>query len=172
LTDEQKNASVREVQNNENNILLNSQTVFPVKSYRINSTFHNIIDLKAFYQHCQKNIIEIVKHCMIEYRAIKFNLRVYGTYIKQTDEGVTVEITIHFGTAYKSVYQNENIIDELNMAVDSLLASNSEFQCQNSGGSPNPGVRGEKLDPRKPDICPCCSHLFRNLLQNISSHEC
>jgi len=70
LTDEHKNASAREVQNNENIILLNSQTVFPVKSYRINSTFQNIIDLKAFYQHCQKNIIEIVKHCMIEYRAI------------------------------------------------------------------------------------------------------
>jgi len=65
---------------------------------------------------------------MIEYRAIKFNLRVYGTYIKQTDEGVTVETTKHFGTAYKFVYQNENIIDELNMAVDSLLASSSEFQ--------------------------------------------
>jgi len=40
---------------------------------------------------------------MIEYRAIKFNLRVYCNYIKQTDEGVTVETTKHFGTAYKSV---------------------------------------------------------------------
>jgi len=65
---------------------------------------------------------------MIEYRAIKFNLRVYGTYIKQTDEGVIVETTKHFGTAYKSVYHIENIINELNMAVDSLLASSSEFQ--------------------------------------------
>jgi len=116
-----------------NIILLNSQTVFPVKSYRINSTFQNIIDLKAFYQHCQKNIIKIIKHCMIEYRAIKFNLRVYGTYIKETDEGVTVETTKHFGTAYKSVYQNDHIIDELNMAVDSLLASSSEFQEKDSG---------------------------------------
>jgi len=63
----------------------------------------------------------------------QFNLRVYGTYIKQTDEGVTVETTKHFGTAYKSVYQNENIIDEPNMAVDSLLASSSEFQENDSG---------------------------------------
>jgi len=70
---------------------------------------------------------------MIEYRAIKFNLRVYGTYIKQTDEGVTVETTKHFGTAYKSVYQNENIVDEPNMAIDSLLASSSEFQEKDSG---------------------------------------
>jgi len=36
-------------------------------------------------------------------------------------------------TAYKSVYKNENIIDELNMAVDSLLASSSEFQEKDSG---------------------------------------
>jgi len=57
----------------------------PVKSYRINSTVQNTTDLKDFYQHFQKNIIEIRKHCMIEYRAIKFNLRVYGTYIKQTE---------------------------------------------------------------------------------------
>jgi len=69
---------------------------------------------------------------MIEYRAIKFNLRVFGTYIKPTDEGVTIETTKHFGTANKSVYQNENIIDELNMAVDSLLASSSEFQEKDS----------------------------------------
>jgi len=103
LTNKHKNASAREVINNENNILLNPQTVFPVKSYRINSTAQNTIDLKDFYQHCQKNIIEFIKHCMIEYRAIKFNLRVYCNYIKQTDEGVTVETTKHFGTAYKSV---------------------------------------------------------------------
>jgi len=70
---------------------------------------------------------------MIEYRAIKFNLTVYDTYINQTDEGVPVETTKHFGTAYISVYQNENIIDELNMAVDSLLASSSEFQEKDSG---------------------------------------
>jgi len=85
LTDKHKNASAREVKNNENIILLSSQTVFPVKSYRINSTVQNTIDLKDFYHHCQKYIIEIIKHCMIEYRATKFNLRVYGTYIKQTD---------------------------------------------------------------------------------------
>jgi len=65
---------------------------------------------------------------MIEYRAIKFNLRVYGSYITQKDKGVTVETIKHFGIAYKSVYQNEKIIDELNMAVDSSLASSSEFQ--------------------------------------------
>jgi len=35
---------------------------------------------------------------MIEYRAIKFNLRVYGTYIKQTDDGVTVVTKKHFWT--------------------------------------------------------------------------
>jgi len=62
-----ENASAREVINNENIILLNSQTVFPVKSYRNNSTVQNTINLKDFYQHCQKNIIEIIKHCIIEY---------------------------------------------------------------------------------------------------------
>jgi len=60
LTDKHKNASAREVKNNENIILLNSQTVFPVKSYRINSTVQNTIDFKDFYEHCQKNIIEII----------------------------------------------------------------------------------------------------------------
>jgi len=99
LTDTHKNASAREVKNNENIILLISQTVFSGKSYRINSTVQNTIDLNDFYQHCQTTIIEIIKHCMIEYRALKFNLRIYGTYIKKTDEGVTLETTKHFGTA-------------------------------------------------------------------------
>jgi len=43
--------------------------------------------------------------------------------------------------------------------------------CQNSGGNPNTGVCGEKLDPRKSDTCPSCSHLIRKLLQNIFSHK-
>jgi len=49
MTDNHKNASARDVKNNENIVLLNSQTVFHVKSYRINSTVQNTIDLKDFY---------------------------------------------------------------------------------------------------------------------------
>jgi len=44
LTENHKNASAREVKINENIILLNSQIVFLVKSYRINSTVQNTID--------------------------------------------------------------------------------------------------------------------------------
>jgi len=44
LTDKHKNASAGEGKNNENIILLNSQTIFPVKPYRINSTVQNTID--------------------------------------------------------------------------------------------------------------------------------
>jgi len=53
-----------------------------------------------------------------------------------------------------------------------LIILRRDSNCHNSGGNPNPGVWGEKLDLRKPDICPCCSHSFQKLLQNISAYEC
>ncbi|XP_052854709.1 uncharacterized protein LOC128263670 [Drosophila gunungcola] len=92
-----------------------------------------MIDLNEFYQQCQKNIIEIIKHCMIDYRAIKFNLSVYGTYVKQRDDGETVSTIKHFRTAYKSLYIYEDIVNELNSAIECLLTLSSEFQEKDSG---------------------------------------
>lgn len=89
LTDIHKNASAREVKKCQYRIAT-YQTTFPVKSYRI-----NMIDLKEFYHFKNYKALHYRITDSIDYRTIKFNISVYGTYIKQIDEGVTVETMMH-----------------------------------------------------------------------------
>ncbi|XP_044312511.1 uncharacterized protein LOC123037093 [Drosophila rhopaloa] len=100
-------------------IHLASETEFPIRSYRIQSSgTKDIIDLKEFYKQCQANMVQILTHGMDEFKSIKFSIQIYGLYVKYTDDGDCVETYKHFGTAYLSVYDVDYLLPRIEEGID------------------------------------------------------
>ncbi|XP_041447873.1 uncharacterized protein LOC121403883 [Drosophila obscura] len=133
MSEKHKNAAADQIHNNPNIINLASNSKFPIKSYRVQSSKSNRIDLKDFYNDCKNDIINLLNCCLSEYRAVKFNLKVYGLYVKQTDDETLTETMKHFITSYKPIYEQEFIDEHLNNALENLITLSSEFQEKDSG---------------------------------------
>ncbi|XP_033239472.1 uncharacterized protein [Drosophila pseudoobscura] len=133
MSDKHKNARAAQLEENENVILISTESRFPLKSYRVHSNKSEQIDLKEFFYDCKNDIINLLRHCMSEYRSIKYNLKVYGLYVKNTDDESLTETMKHFITPYNPIYENELIDDHLNDTIENLITLSSEFQEKDSG---------------------------------------
>ncbi|XP_034663655.1 uncharacterized protein LOC117898403 [Drosophila subobscura] len=133
MSEKHKNATAAQLEDNENVIVISTESRFPLKSYRVRSDKSDRLDLKEFYNDCKADLTKLVRYCMSEYGSAKFNLKVYGLYVKQTDDETLSETMKHFVTSYKSIYANDEIDEHLNEAVDLLITLSSEFQEKDSG---------------------------------------
>lgn len=130
-TDAHKDKAAILLKNNIYEIPLRGSKV--VKQYRIYSILREEIICKSFLQSVKIYIKELLIERISEYEFIKFNLVLYGTYVKATSEGETLASLKHFPTTFRSarnVIEIDEIIEEFYREMERTA---SEFQERDSG---------------------------------------
>ncbi|XP_041675365.1 uncharacterized protein LOC121530397 [Drosophila eugracilis] len=115
---------------NENVSLLTTKSIFPIKTYRIKNEkeTESDVDLTQFFQQCENDITEILTHWIGDFKSIKFNLKIFGLYVKTTEKEEKYKINKHFVAPYISIYDVESIAKQLNQALETLIPLCGAFQ--------------------------------------------
>ncbi|QKS69559.1 hypothetical protein 1 [Drosophila-associated adintovirus 1] len=132
-TDRHKNAQVAQLAKNTSVVLISTDTKFPVETYRIFNDNSIVIVLRDFYMQIKSHIMSLIEMSMCKYISIKLSLKLYGTYIKQTDDGTNVEAVKHFSSPYHTLYDLETAHELIESIIEYLSNSCSEFQEKDSG---------------------------------------
>lgn len=117
-----------------NNIYeINMGTSVHVKQYKILSDLKNEIAVKTFLLSVTKYVKELLIERITEFDFIKFNMVLFGEYIKITSEGETVSTIKHFSTTFNSIRNLSEIDEAIDEFYLELERQASEYQEKDSG---------------------------------------